>query len=799
LRSLFHFPDGFSRLKAKVVITPKYLNMPITDTPRLILCPDLASYYQVLDSLNDRAAARLNVPIITGEASPLKGFPPHLPALAFSDWPGPGSPGPVELTPSRPDKKRRVCLALAEEPACVAVSRYLCLASGKELVLSAGGPEWEATVLGLLADAQLQSLTLLLPSWKDSALDPGWLLRVLNLMRSAQVQKLAPNLSWGLITGTEAAVISQLAAKAVLQPEIIATYRAASTVIISNYARETLNTPLERVSLHDRRAGLELFDQKWIDEGFPRQVLKQPLQALIFKGHGRNYCALDGYLCGARPLTQDPETPPSSCVLGMKCAARTFPQLDPRTYDTPVMVMDSCGTGNWAAYVWQTGLPSLAFYAVAGAPGAVITEDGVTINGAEDYLDTIWALISAPTMGHVTARFNQARRQDNPIPPYFLLGDPDIPAGTNRWPEFATTLSELAPLPPRQPGGALWLVPVPPVNPPFLRLQLPRPGPIDDEAVTFVWSLQEEVRVNNARVYRFEGDLELFLSFERRPPAGATLLVERAACPALPPGLLKAAMDLPLILDSWLEPLAEARLPLLEAARQVVKTAQLLEKIEGQAVTFSFNELQSVLNDTRTAWLKAHLKAIRTILKFAPFSLWPSSLWTTYNYRGEELDKACPHCGLAPTILRTGQTVPGLRLPRQGLECLRCDLVEDLPGREDNPTLSMPVPAKIFPGQYHIELEIDNTAGGTTFWGAGAILMDRSGHGVSASPESFVVEVKGGEKFKTGVTLTLPGDPPVSHQYRVRAVILLNGDWFWLSRTVIVYGHQENENNLPDN
>ncbi len=763
--------------------------MSFSTKPRLILCPDFAAYLQVLGNLTGVDVARLNIPVITGDTPQLKGFPPQIPSINFADWTGQSAPKLDNQEPIKSDSDLRICLALQEDRACVAVARYLCLATGKELRFSTGGPEWEVSILELAANPYLKSLTLILPSWRGKELDPGWLIRALNLMRSPEMQKRALNLSWGIITGHSEAVITQLAAKAVLQAEIMVAYQGAPSVIISNYDKETLNTPVERVNLVDSRASLQLFDQKWIDEGYSRHILKQPLQALIFKGHGRNYCALDGYLCGARSLAQDPDTPPQSCVLGMNCASSHFPQLDPRAYDTPVMLMDCCGTGNWASYVWKTGIPSLAYFAVAGAPGTVITEDGVTINGSIDYLDGLWALISAPTMGKATAHLNLARRKENPLPPNFLLGDPDIPAGSERWPDWSTMLSEPYPLPARLPGSALWLVSIPPHKTQFLRLRLPV-LPQETNSVTFVWSLQDDIEVSNARFYQLEKEAELFLTLNRLPTSNSTLLVEHIPCPSLPEGLLQAAIDLPLILGSWLAPLEAARLPLMDAAQEMIKTAELMEKIAGEAVTFSFQELQAVLNRTQTAWIKAHQNAIQLILNFAPYSLWPASLWTTYNHQAEEVDRSCPHCGLAPTILRTCQTVPGGKLPRHALECLRCDLVEDLPVKANLPVLKMLVPATIRPGQFQIELEIDNSRGEKNFWGAGTILMDRSGHGVSSNPESFIVEIKSGKQFKTTVTLTLVDDPPISHQYRVRAVILLNGDWFWLSRTVVVYGRE---------
>jgi hypothetical protein len=66
--------------------------------------------------------------------------------------------------------------------------------------------------------------------------------------------------------------------------------------------------------------------------------------------------------------------------------------------------------------------------------------------------------------------------------------------------------------------------------------------------------------------------------------------------------------------------------------------------------------------------------------------------------------------------------------------------------------------------------------------------MDRSGHGVSSTPEVFPVTLKQGEIFRTRITLNLQAAPPVTHQYRVRALAFLNGQWLWASRTVIVKG-----------
>ncbi|NWJ44377.1 MAG: hypothetical protein HXX08_00715 [Chloroflexi bacterium] len=755
--------------------------------PLLILCPDIAAYELVISSLANKAAALQFVPVLANDAKRLKGFPQNQPTLHFSEWTAPNYYEEALFG----SNENRVCAVLGEEPSCMLAARYLCLATGKTLVNCRNGTDWTATLRRLVLDKNLTSLTLIFPSWRDAKLEPGQLVEVLNFMRQPDLLPFTSSLSYGIITGTQPEVIAMQVAKAVLQPSIIKAYQASTTRVITTYYQENLNTPIPRFEEESGQTPLQLFDYQSYQEGKTWQNLKQPFEAILFKGHGRNYCALDGLLCGARHLAENPFSSVKSCVIGMQCADPSFPQLDPRQFNTPVMVMDSCGTGNWAAYAWETGIPSLAFYAIAGAPSAVITEDAVTINSAIDYLDSLWALQTADTLGNATVRFNHIRRSENAIPPYFLMGDPDIPAGAARWSGWAYEFSNLQPLPSRHPGGFSWVAGLPPLQEPFVRIQFPpHPG---DNLLTFAWSPQKEVEVNSCRFYQFGEEAEAWVTFNAPLGANTMLILERIPCPSLPKGLLEAATQLPLTFTSWKSPLEEAKLPLLQAAETIIETARLLDKIKGGALASSPEHLQSMLRQAQLEWISAHASAVQVMLKSAPKSLWPFSLWEAYNYMPEQVATPCPHCGLAPTIVRTYQSGPVSGQVRQEIECKRCDIVQDLPLVQGYPQLNMPVPQVIRPGSAIIELEIDNSLGEVDCLGAGAILMDRSGHGVTANPEIFTALVARGNSFKTQVTLTLDGNPPISHQYRVRALLLLNGNWFWLSRTVRVYGVEEPE------
>ena len=53
-------------------------------------------------------------------------------------------------------------------------------------------------------------------------------------------------------------------------------------------------------------------------------------------------------------------------------AGRSRRKIDPRRYDSPILVLDTCGAANWGSAVWQTGIPSLGFFALAGAASAFL-------------------------------------------------------------------------------------------------------------------------------------------------------------------------------------------------------------------------------------------------------------------------------------------------------------------------------------------------------------------------------------------------------------------------------------------
>jgi hypothetical protein len=122
---------------------------------------------------------------------------------------------------------------------------------------------------------------------------------------------------------------------------------------------------------------------------------------------------------------------------------------------------------------------------------------------------------------------------------------------------------------------------------------------------------------------------------------------------------------------------------------------------------------------------------------------------------------------------------------------MRCELFEDRPLLAGYPELRLHVPDLII-GRRSVTatLELDHTAGTIDCIGAGTVVMDRTGHGYTSSPGSFPVQLRGGRRTTIAVTLSPTGSDSTSHLYRVRAILLLNGHWFWASQTVIAGGFE---------
>jgi hypothetical protein len=744
-------------------------------TPAVVVCADTASYREVVKGMRFEASGRpAAVPVFSGRGGPVfRGLPAWTEIIPFAEWRlASGTPAARHV----PAVAGRFCLCTGDD-ACIAVGQLLA-AAGKELIVCESRGDWETAARCLVLGGCATSLTFVAPMWEDATgrADPAWLRHILLLMRG--LAERAAGLSWGIVTGLDAGVMSLQAAKSILQPEIMAEYAAHPTLLLTNDP-ESGGWPIPALQAPRGPDPVQLVNPQSMPEP-ARWSVEHAWNAAIFKGHGRSYCAFEGHYCGARDPAADPDDVLRGCVLGTACFDPAWPRIDPRRYDAPVVVLDSCVTGSWASPVWGEGKPSLAFFAAAGSAGAVITSEGATFNASGDYVDLFWSLASAPTIGEATARLNRIRGEANLPCTYYLLGDPDIPAGSGRWPEWAIPGEAMR----HSSGNGRWSAQAPQTGAPFVRIPLQTDDAGGGTKTVYVWSGGKAGSVQGCRWVGTESARELWIAAAGM--AGGEIEIEQGPWPGVPAGLAEAAVGVPARVATWNPPLDKSASRLVQAAQQVVRLDRMVQQLRNAATVGSPREVRSLVDIAAAEWRAAQSHCVRAAVEMAPRGLWPNRLWQAIGLRSQSSTEPCPHCGLAPTIRRSYVSAPGLE--RAQWECMRCDLILDQPTGEGHPGVTLQAPERLPPdGSAEAVVTVTHAGGAGDIIGAGAIVVDGTmDRTVRSTPAHFIVKLRTGERLSAPVKLSLEGCGLTPHFYRVRAILLLNGYWFLASRLAVV-------------
>jgi hypothetical protein len=541
-----------------------------------------------------------------------------------------------------------------------------------------------------------------------------------------------------------------------------------------------------------RRAPLQRIAFEQLCSTLSQRVCERRWSALVMIGHGRSYCGLAGHLCGARPLHVAPDAPAPRCVEGLACVSPAdglrepgvpgFPRIDPRRYDAPIMVIDTCVAGGWASPEWDTGTPAIAIHAFTGAASAVVCSDFSTISSAIDEAEPFAALHEAATIGEAVARLNRAREGEVEGVVRYLLGDPTLPLKFSRWSEWCAKPIEQQHerSPERQ---RVWVRAS--LACPFVQIEL---GLHDaSETTTHVHCSDGEPVLGSAHLLDVQREPKLWVALKPDRTGSSEgvvdLWVETRPTPRLPEGLLDAALLAPLLVRSWTDPLQPHGLALMQAAARIEDAAELLDRLRGRALIDDGEHLHSCVPLCRAAWLDAHLEVVRAVCALASGGLAEDRLWRGMDYRSRTIDLPCPHCGAAPTLERHYRSPPALA--RTQWECVACTLIHDLPS-VPTPRVSLSMPARIEPDQtIQAVLRLDNRDGDRHFAIAGALLLDRDGHGVEA-PSAFAVELSPGAIHEQHIELRSSGRPAIAHRYYARAPILCNGVWCYAVRLISV-------------
>lgn len=759
----------------------------------LICCPDLATYKQVASSLTPRMAPVLS----SGRFSPI-GFPSGTRVVLAEAL----NPQVLTRSAGLSLDPRRLCLS-ASDPICSALSECLARATGRTLKIVP--PDRWAETLEQSVHAGLQSLTLVVPMWgKDNGYDPWWIGESLRVMRSLSTE--IRSLSWGLLTSIEPFSMSLLVAKSLLQESIIQAFSDTPGCVFTTGTREAEQSALPPMQ-PECKAPLQHVDASHIADRSALQILPKRWSMMLFFGHGRAYCGCQGYLCGARHLSDDPGFRCEKCVHGLDCASPVdgawgegmlaFPRIDPRRYETPFMVIDACGSGTWAVPGWTDGsygrdsaLRGMAFHALAGAPGAVLTSDSITVHRPGSFKDVLWALSSGATAGNAAALLNGARPQAAGPFPYFLLGDPELMAGHARWPNWSSPATVDA-RKPTEAGGERLLLSVS-ANAPFASLTLPVDRGGDERPSLWTTGIETcEAESTASVVLEYPRTFVALdrndLWFTARPlvPGNPELciVVDRRPAIQMPPSVLAAAVKICEWRKAWTPLLQDVTGALDEAALEVLAVSAMLRRCEGTALIGSLDSLEVAVERCFGKWLRAHLSCIEGCLSLAEGGLWPHRLWNAERFRNALANVSCPHCGLSPVLERIYESFPGGQ--REQHECQQCVLVLDKP-RSSELQLGLRAPGEIRVGQcVTVEITLDNTQSDVTFLGFGAVLVDGRAHGVLADPP-FPITLEPRGRLETQAALSLPDPPPISHRYFVRLLVFINGQWSTASAPIRV-------------
>jgi hypothetical protein len=283
-----------------------------------------------------------------------------------------------------------------------------------------------------------------------------------------------------------------------------------------------------------------------------------------------------------------------------------------------------------------------------------------------------------------------------------------------------------------------------------------------------------------------QGRLGNALWFGMPKSAKTTRTLVVGSSPRMPPGLLDEAIALPKNVLSWTPLIARSAEPLRAAAEQIIQVAHVVERARRQAVVGGYPEdIEIAVSLCVQRWVKAHTDSVTDVLELAPGGLWPYRLWSFVDFQVTPSDLPCVHCGVAPTLERLYRSYPTGR--RRQWECWRCDLIHDLPMIAGYPRMEFSVPHTLTASTpMTARLVLDHSRGEVDCFGAGAILVDGQNHGVRAAPATIPIQVPCGLRFETTATLSLAGPPPVSQMFRVRALLLLNGNWWLFSRHISV-------------
>ena len=205
----------------------------------------------------------------------------------------------------------------------------------------------------------------------------------------------------------------------------------------------------------------------------------------------------------------------------------------------------------------------------------------------------------------------------------------------------------------------------------------------------------------------------------------------------------------------WTSPVSFALAELHKRAGEVLASERNLISAKGAPIISRPSDVKDLVAGVTGLWINQVSQGIRLLLRMAPGGLWPWDLWTINNFGRTQAGGGCPYCS-RPSFFRSYVTPSGRT--RTLIECPSCEIVADQPEPNCAPLLLLRCPERFsVPGTIEAILTVDNSNGKSSCYGAAALAVANTGHGVVSIPDVVAVEVPGGGRLDVSLRLSASG------------------------------------------
>lgn len=565
---------------------------------------------------------------------------------------------------------------------------------------------------------------------------------------------------WGVLTASGPEELSALVARSALR----VAPPAARAVL---YRVESPGT-LQLACLEERLLPTRPSEQV-------RELTRSAETLVIFHGHGRSYCAMDGNLCSR---SEPAEVGDPRCIHGLDCLYAQGPRVPARALRADIVLLNGCATAAFRSCGPDArDSRNLAVQLLDGFSSAVVSPYRNYLPSAlSPYL--AWHLASrGEPLGRLCQALNEhSRARSGTVETYLLLGDPDSTVFT---PERAT-LREPRELPVRGQGPWEVELPMEPGRTRTFRLEGLEPPPSGRLHLLLPGALAARALVEVSAPQPSTGAREVLIAWDERVPAGSTSATLTALRPLEEETLSMVGAFLEALRSErhWFEPCAQAAAALEERVRSLepVLTAAQEAPLTSAELFLSLVQAEEELV-AACEQLSGELVA-ELARRAQGHVLWLSQeLMKARGLRctgSERVAETCPRCG-SGLVRWSFQAGLWPAQTRQAWECERCLIVAD--AAQGLPRVDLEAPEEVYPGRpFEIRLRARN-AGRSRALVAAAVVFDGrlgepEGYRVAPSQRRTLLEPGGELELRFEAHL---GEQLRSHSVYLHGLMLFNG------------------------